>query len=452
MGDGSEVVALDHATLTLGSDEIVALVGPSGLGQDDAVLDRRRHPVTATEGTIVVGGEDISDHDAKQLTKFRQDKVGFVFQSVNLVPFLNARENLSSSTSSASRTGAPARERADQLLEELGLADRAKNLPSQLSGGQRQRVAIGRALMNDPAAGVVRRADLGARHQARRAGDGADPQRDEVPWHRSDRGDPRRADHALLRPQRPHHRRPPRRLAQLSFRDPGLAKGPSMSFRTRPEKAAGNLPDPTRKGRWVRRAVAWCVDPGRERHHVRPCLQRSGPSGPPAEVRRLRGGRRYRPRCPLRRDLRLPRPERRRQVDDGEDAVHAARHHVRLGDRRAASTWTHSPTTSVCGSASRLQDSSIDGKQTGREMLHLQGRLYGLNQEGHHTAHGRRDRSRRHRRRDRQPRGVVLRGHETASRPRDVTDSPTTGAVPRRANDRARPCEPIIGVGRGPVG
>jgi len=150
MGDGSDVVALDHATLTLGSDEIVALVGPSGSGKT-TLCSIAGGILSATAGRIVVGGEDISDHDAKELTKFRQEKVGFVFQSVNLVPFLNARENLLVVDELGKRTGAAAKARADQLLDELGLADRAKNLPSQLSGGQRQRVAIGRALMNDPA-------------------------------------------------------------------------------------------------------------------------------------------------------------------------------------------------------------------------------------------------------------------------------------------------------------
>jgi putative ABC transport system ATP-binding protein len=73
-----------------------------------------------------------------------------VFQSVNLIPFLTARENLLVVDEMGRRTGSAAKERADQLLEELGLGDRGKNLPSQLSGGQRQRVAIGRALMNEP--------------------------------------------------------------------------------------------------------------------------------------------------------------------------------------------------------------------------------------------------------------------------------------------------------------
>ncbi len=149
MGDGSEVVALDHATLTVGENEMVALVGPSGSGKT-TLCSIAGGILGATEGTIVVGGEDISGYNDKQLTKFRQQSVGFVFQSVNLVPFLNARENLLVVDELGRRTGAPARQRADQLLEELGLADRKKNLPSQLSGGQRQRVAIGRSLMNDP--------------------------------------------------------------------------------------------------------------------------------------------------------------------------------------------------------------------------------------------------------------------------------------------------------------
>ena len=98
----------------------------------------------------MVGGEDISHYSPRQLTEFRRDSVGFVFQTVNLVPFLTARENLLVVDEIGPRTGAQARARADQLLEELGLADRAGNLPAQLSGGQRQRVAIGRALMNEP--------------------------------------------------------------------------------------------------------------------------------------------------------------------------------------------------------------------------------------------------------------------------------------------------------------
>ena len=149
MGDGSDVVALDHATLTVADDEIEALVGPSGSGKT-TLCSIAGGILSPTEGRIVVAGEDISDYGDKRLTSFRQESIGFVFQSVNLVPFLNAKENLTVVDELGKRTGKPAQRRADQLLGELGLGDRKKNLPSQLSGGQRQRVAIGRALMNDP--------------------------------------------------------------------------------------------------------------------------------------------------------------------------------------------------------------------------------------------------------------------------------------------------------------
>jgi putative ABC transport system ATP-binding protein len=144
-----EVVALDHATLTLGRDEIVALVGPSGSGKT-TLCSIAGGILSPTEGTVVVANEDITDYSQKQLTDFRREHVGFVFQGVNLVPFLTARENLLVVDEIGRRTGAAGRARADQLLEELGLADRAGHMPAELSGGQRQRVAIGRALMNDP--------------------------------------------------------------------------------------------------------------------------------------------------------------------------------------------------------------------------------------------------------------------------------------------------------------
>jgi putative ABC transport system ATP-binding protein len=148
VGD-TEVVALDHAELTIESGEIVALVGPSGSGKT-TLCSIAGGLLTPTAGTVKVGGEDISEYSSKQLTAFRQQKVGFVFQAVNLVPFLTARENLLVVDELGRRTGASARSRADDLLDDLGLTDRAQNLPAQLSGGQRQRVAIGRSLMNEP--------------------------------------------------------------------------------------------------------------------------------------------------------------------------------------------------------------------------------------------------------------------------------------------------------------
>jgi putative ABC transport system ATP-binding protein len=150
----SEIVALDHATLNVADDEIVALVGPSGSGKT-TLLSIAGGLLSPTTGHVMVGGHDITEYSDKELTRFRRDEVGFVFQQVNLVPFLTAKENLTvvrefggGGSNGASRSNAS--RRADQLLAELGLSERGRNLPGQLSGGERQRVAIGRALMNEP--------------------------------------------------------------------------------------------------------------------------------------------------------------------------------------------------------------------------------------------------------------------------------------------------------------
>jgi putative ABC transport system ATP-binding protein len=146
----SEITAVDDADLTVQPEELLALVGPSGSGKT-TLCSIAGGLLTPTSGRVVVGGEDISGYSERQLTRFRQTKVGFVFQAVNLVPFLTARENLLVVDELGPRRGAAARSRADELLADLDLTDRAEQLPAQLSGGQRQRVAIGRSLMNDPA-------------------------------------------------------------------------------------------------------------------------------------------------------------------------------------------------------------------------------------------------------------------------------------------------------------
>ena len=145
----NEVVALDHATLTVGDDEMVALVGPSGSGKT-TLLSIAGGLLSPTGGNVVVGPHHITDYSRKQLTSFRREFVGFVFQGANLVPFLTARENLLVVADVAGKRGKDIDRRADLLLEELGLGHRKKNTPPQLSGGERQRVAIGRALMNEP--------------------------------------------------------------------------------------------------------------------------------------------------------------------------------------------------------------------------------------------------------------------------------------------------------------
>lgn len=146
----TEVVAVADATMAVDEGEFVALLGPSGSGKT-TLISIIGGLLGSTSGSVHLGDVDVTALSARELTRFRAERVGFVFQSANLVPFLTARENLlyvSGLVKGVSRS--QARARADQLLEELGLAGRAGNLPEQLSGGERQRVAIGRALMNDP--------------------------------------------------------------------------------------------------------------------------------------------------------------------------------------------------------------------------------------------------------------------------------------------------------------
>jgi putative ABC transport system ATP-binding protein len=155
-GNGdNQVVALDHVDLVVDDDEMTILVGPSGSGKT-TLLTVAGALLEPDSGSVVVGGTDISGFGDKKLAAFRREQVGFVFQGVNLVPFLTARENLLVVREfGGRRIDAAARERADQLLGELGLGDRGDSRPGELSGGQKQRVAIGRALMNDPALVLV---------------------------------------------------------------------------------------------------------------------------------------------------------------------------------------------------------------------------------------------------------------------------------------------------------
>ena len=149
-GEGHTAVrALCNASLELADNEFLALLGPSGSGKT-TLLSVIGGLLAPTEGSVTIRETTLSKLSQREQTRFRANRVGFVFQGFNLVPFLTARENMTvmASISDASRDEIEAR--ADQLLEELGLTARSDNLPEQLSGGERQRVAIGRALVTDP--------------------------------------------------------------------------------------------------------------------------------------------------------------------------------------------------------------------------------------------------------------------------------------------------------------
>jgi putative ABC transport system ATP-binding protein len=147
--DESKITAVDNVSIELNPGEFVALVGPSGSGKT-SMLAMIAGLLSPTSGQIYLGGEEISKMSEAQLTAFRRRKIGFTFQSNNLVPFLNVQENVELMLRLNGRYDKQGRARAIELLERLGLGERLHNLPSQLSGGQKQRVAIARSLIHDP--------------------------------------------------------------------------------------------------------------------------------------------------------------------------------------------------------------------------------------------------------------------------------------------------------------
>ena len=143
------VKALDDVSLTINRGSFTAIMGPSGSGKSTLMnligcLD------TPTSGYITIGGELTNGMSESELAFVRNQKIGFVFQQFNLLGKLNALENVMTPMVYSMVPHRERRERAEAMLEKVGLKDRMKHLPSELSGGQKQRVAIARALVNDP--------------------------------------------------------------------------------------------------------------------------------------------------------------------------------------------------------------------------------------------------------------------------------------------------------------
>jgi putative ABC transport system ATP-binding protein len=107
--------------------------------------------LTPTTGQVLIDGQDLAQMNEKKRVKLRREKIGFTFQSNNLIPYLTARENVEFMLRLNNKMNRAGRVRSDELLARLGLADRLHNLPAQMSGGQQQRVAIARALIHNPA-------------------------------------------------------------------------------------------------------------------------------------------------------------------------------------------------------------------------------------------------------------------------------------------------------------
>lgn len=151
-GSGNtEVVGMKDVCLRLARGEVVALLGPSGAGKS-TFLTAVGLINPPTSGRIVIGGVPVMDGPRAlvDLRAFRRRHLGFVFQKANLIPFLNAVENVAVALVINGVPDRPGRRRAMELLDYLGVAERARNLPNQLSGGQQQRVAVARALANQP--------------------------------------------------------------------------------------------------------------------------------------------------------------------------------------------------------------------------------------------------------------------------------------------------------------
>lgn len=147
--DDSTIYAVDNVSIEIQKGEFVALVGPSGSGKT-TMLAMLAGLLNPTSGQVLIKGEDLSEYGDKARTKFRREKIGFTFQSNNLVPFLTVLENVELMLQLNGSFDKDGRLAAKELLARLGLEDRLDNLPSQLSGGQKQRVAIARSLIHNP--------------------------------------------------------------------------------------------------------------------------------------------------------------------------------------------------------------------------------------------------------------------------------------------------------------
>ncbi len=139
-----EINALDGVEFTIEEGEFVVVVGQSGAGKT-TVLNILGGMDTATEGSVLVAENDITKYKEKQLTKYRREEIGFVFQFYNLVQNLTAKENVELASQICKEPLDP-----ELVLKEVGLVERMNNFPAQLSGGEQQRVAIARALAKNP--------------------------------------------------------------------------------------------------------------------------------------------------------------------------------------------------------------------------------------------------------------------------------------------------------------
>jgi len=147
--DSGPINAVDNVSFNVKNGEFVALVGPSGSGKT-TMLSILAALLTPTSGQVLIDGQDLAKMAEGERVELRRKKIGFTFQSNNLIPFLSALENVEFMLRLNGNLGKAGKIRSQELLSRLGLSDRLNNLPNQMSGGQQQRVAIARALIHSP--------------------------------------------------------------------------------------------------------------------------------------------------------------------------------------------------------------------------------------------------------------------------------------------------------------
>jgi len=144
-----ETLALNEISMEVGPGEFVAIMGPSGCGKS-TLLNTLGLLDTPTSGSYSFFGEEVARRSERELTALRRDRIGFVFQSFNLIDDLTVAENVEVALLYRKVPGGERRRRVAEALERVGIGHRAKHRPQQLSGGQQQRVAVARALVSDP--------------------------------------------------------------------------------------------------------------------------------------------------------------------------------------------------------------------------------------------------------------------------------------------------------------
>lgn len=145
--DDTAVIALDHVSIEFGKNQFTAIMGPSGSGKS-TLMHTMAGLDSATSGSAFIGDTDMSHLNDKEITALRRDRLGFIFQSFNLVPTLTAAENITLPTDIAGKD--VDKQWFEEVTRRLGLAERLEHRPAELSGGQQQRVACARALVSRP--------------------------------------------------------------------------------------------------------------------------------------------------------------------------------------------------------------------------------------------------------------------------------------------------------------